>query len=239
MLGQTFTYQWSAFSQHFSTNSTYSADNLLTRLNRYIHSTICKLNNIVWWSSWVQINPYISRPFLDHMSSAPCALPLSPSPGTALAGLYPQLRLSFSPYVSSCCLQHAVSWPSSMASTHWQHYFVCWRKRACFELSTWSPSTMMSECYLLAVPWNICTMLSPSLCCVCVCVCCCFPLSPPPPPSCITYYSICCDIALTHIGGNSGVLCSTHRTDTDYFFVWPLVTHQWKHTYFWFIYADG
>lgn len=109
MLVQTFTYQWSAFSQHFSTNSTYSADNLLTRLNGYIYSTIHKLKNIVWWSSWVQINPYISRPFLDHMSSAPCALPLSPSRGTALAGLYPQLRLSFQSLCvillsTACCL---------------------------------------------------------------------------------------------------------------------------------------
>lgn len=61
-------------------------------------------------------------------------------------------------------IEQAVSWPSSMASTHWEHRFVCWRKRACFEPSTWSLSMMTCECHLLAVPWRMCTMLSPPSC---------------------------------------------------------------------------
>lgn len=165
--------------------STYSTDNLLTRLNRYIHSAICKLMNIVWWSSRVQINPYTSRSFLDHVSSAPHAPPSRPPPAVPWLVSSHSSVSYFSPYVSSRCLQHSVSWPSSMASTHWEHHFVCWRKRAYFEPSTWSLSMMMSECHLLAVPWKMCATLSPSLCCFCLGF---FFFS-----SCTTHYSLHCD----------------------------------------------
>lgn len=165
MLSLTFTYQWFAFSWHFSTNSTYSTDNLVTRLNTYIHSAICKLKNIVWWSSWVQINPYTSRSFLDHVSSAPRALRSFPPPMLPWMVSSHSSVSHFSPYVSPGFLQHTISWPSSKASTHCEHRFVCWRKRACFEPSTWPPLMMMSECHLLAVPWKMCTTLSSSLCC--------------------------------------------------------------------------
>lgn len=142
VLSLTFICQRFIFSQHFSANSTDSTDTFLTRMKRYIHSVICKLNNIVW-SSQVQINPYTSRSFLDHVSSD------SVSPPSFLPPALPWLVSShisvshFSSYVSSC-LQHTVSWPSSMASTHWEHRFVCWSKRACFEPCTWSQSMMMS-----------------------------------------------------------------------------------------------
>lgn len=145
VMNLTSTYQWFIFSQHFRTNSTNSTDTFLARMNRDIHSVICKLNNIVWWSSQVQINPYTSRSFLDHMSSD------SGSPPSFLPPVLPWLVSShisvphFSSYMSSC-LQHTVSWPSSMASTHWEHCFVYWYKRACFEPCTWSQSMMMSEC---------------------------------------------------------------------------------------------
>lgn len=153
-------------------------------MNRGIHSVICKPSNIVWWSSQVQMNLYTSRSFLDHVPYD------SGSPPSFLPPVLPWLVSShisvshFSSYVSSC-LQHAVSWPSSMASTHWEHCFVCWSKTACFEPCTWSQSMMMSECHLLAVPWKMVTMLSPSLCCL---VLFCF-------SSCTTHYCLCCGIA--------------------------------------------
>lgn len=171
----------------------------------YIHSGICKVNKIFWWSSLVQINPYASRPFQDHIF---CSL-LPPSPCTAPTDVFPQLRLYFH-------LQHTVSWSSSMASTYWEHYFVCRRKRVCFEPSTWSPSMMMSECHLLAVPWKMCTILIPSLCRVLL-----FLLlmmmffavfSFLFFPSCTIHYSLSCDVA-----GNSGNLWSICWTATDHF----------------------
>lgn len=175
-------------------------------MNIYIQSGIWKVKQIFWWSSLVQINPYASRPFQDHVFCPFCSL-LLPSPCNALTGVFAQLRLYFH-------LQHTVSWPSSMASTHWEHYFVCRMKRACFEPSTWSPSMMMSECHLLAVPWKMCTMLIPYLCCVLLllfwfsCGFFLFFLF----PSCTIYYSLCYDVC-----GNSGNLCSICRTATDHF----------------------
>lgn len=189
--------------------STYSTDNLLTRLNRYIHSAICKLMNIVWWSSRVQINPYTSRSFLDHVSSAPHAPPSRPPPAVPWLVSSHSSVSYFSPYVSSRCLQHSVSWPSSMASTHWEHHFVCWRKRAYFEPSTWSLSMMMSECHLLAVPWKMCATLSPSLCCFCLRFFFFFILHHtlfPPLWQCFTLFA-----------GGLRDLCSACRTATDYF----------------------
>lgn len=149
----------------FSTSSTDSTDTFLARMNRDIHSVICKVNNIVWWSSQVQINPYTSRSFLDHVCSY-CSSPSSFLPPALPWLVSSHISVShFSSHMSSC-LQHVVSWPSSMASTHWEHCFVCWSKRACFEPCTWSQSMMMSECHLSAGPWKMVTTLCPSLSCL-------------------------------------------------------------------------
>lgn len=183
-------------------------------MNRYMHSVICKLNNIVWWCSQVQINPYTSRSFLDHVSSDSGAPP--PFLPPALPWLVSsQISVShFSSYVSSC-LQHAVSWPSSMASAHWEHRFVCWSKKTCFEPCTWTQSMMMSECHLLAVPWKMGTMLSPSLCCLVLLF---FILHHPLLPR----LRHCCTLFVR----DSRVLCSVCRAAQFGVFLWTQITQQ-------------